>query len=79
MKLKSPGRPAGAFPKPGNQTAGLSMLSSVPTAAHVARFWQQTPGSRDASEIPRGSRCSWNSVFAWYIREAYVFHKIQRM
>lgn len=79
MKLKAPRRPAGAFPKPGNQTAGLSTLSSAPTAAHVARFWQQTPGSRDASEIPRGSRCSWNGVFVWYTCEVCVSHKIQRM
>lgn len=79
MKLKAPRRPAGAFPKPGNQTAGLSTLSSAPTAAHVARFWQQTPGSRDASEIPHGSRCSWNGVFVWYTCEVCVSHKIQRM
>lgn len=43
ITLKSPRHSAGAFPKPGNQSAGLGTLSSAQTSARKAHCWQEAP------------------------------------
>lgn len=64
IKLESPRHSVGAFPKPGNQSAGLSMPSSALTSARKAHFWQEAPGSQEASEIQCGCRGSSNNALA---------------
>lgn len=73
IKFKSPRHSAGAFPKPGNLTAGLCMLNSqLQPTKHVSSRRLQAPGK---PEMWSGCRCTQTMpLHSRYLK--FMFHLI---